>query len=200
MLPNRSLWVWRAPYVSAAVCEHDVVAGYVADAGREFLVREPVPAERVDREVQPSLREHKYGCQIRLNTQTRCSDYYRPQTKFAKVMFSHLSVSHSVFRRGWGGRVVSKHALQVVSQDVLEVLRWGRVQAHTWGDVYPSMHWGRTPPPPWTATATGGTHPTGMHSCLFMQDCSSLNLVQHIQVVLSLHLFQVRLNLHQFKF
>ena len=98
MLPNRSLWVWRAPYVSAAVCEHDVVAGYVADAGREFLVREPVPAERVDREVQPSLREHKYGCQIRLNTQTRCSDYYRPQTKFAKVMFSHLSVSHSVHR------------------------------------------------------------------------------------------------------
>ena len=62
MLLNRSLWVWRAPYVSAAVREHDVVAGYVADAGRELLVREPVPAERVHREVQSSLREHKYGC------------------------------------------------------------------------------------------------------------------------------------------
>ena len=28
---------------------------------------------------------------------------------------------------------------------------------------YPSMHWGRTPQQ--TATAAGGTHPTGMHSC-----------------------------------
>ena len=34
---------------------------------------------------------------------------------------------------------------------------------HPGGVVYPSMHWGR--PPPWTATATGSTHPTGMHSC-----------------------------------
>ena len=30
--------------------------------------------------------------------------------------------------------------------------------------VYPSMHWGRPLPIP-TATAAGGTHPTGMHSC-----------------------------------
>ena len=57
------------------------------------------------------------------------------------------------------------------------------VQAHTWGGgspgphpgggfsrptpkgrvVYPSMHWGRHPPP--MATAAGGTHPAGMHSC-----------------------------------
>ena len=31
--------------------------------------------------------------------------HYRPQTKFAKVMFLHLSVSHSVHRRGstWAG-------------------------------------------------------------------------------------------------
>ena len=50
------------------------------------------------------------------------------------------------------------------------------------GGVYPSMYWGRWPPgqtppadtslpsacwdtPPPTATATGGTHPTGMHTC-----------------------------------
>ena len=32
------------------------------------------------------------------------SDFYRPQTKFAKVMFLHLSVSHSVYR----GRGVSR--------------------------------------------------------------------------------------------
>ena len=50
--------------------------------------------------------------------------FYRPQTKFAKVMFLHVSVSHSVHRGGAG----------------------------------------EVPPPP-TATAAGGTHPTGMHSC-----------------------------------
>ena len=50
----------------------------------------------------------------------------------------------------------------------------GVLQAHTWGAggspgplleglVYPSM---QTPPPFWlTATASGGTHPTGIHSC-----------------------------------
>ena len=27
-----------------------------------------------------------------------CRDFYRPQTKFAKVMFLHVSVSHSVHR------------------------------------------------------------------------------------------------------
>ena len=42
----------------------------------------------------------------------------------------------------------------------------GNLQAYTWGCVYPSMHWGRSPP--WTATAAGGTHPTGMRSCLVL--------------------------------
>ena len=40
--------------------------------------------------------------------------------------------------------------------------------------VYPSMHWGR---PPWTATATGGTHPTGMHSCT-LNLCSDCKIRQ----------------------
>ena len=56
------------------------------------------------------------------------------------------------------------------------------LQAHNWGvslgphpggvsrsmpkGVYPSMHWGRPPPPIQTATAAGGTHPSEMHSCL----------------------------------
>ena len=35
------------------------------------------------------------------------SHIYRPQMKFAKVMFLHLSVSHSVH----GGEVVSQHAM-----------------------------------------------------------------------------------------
>ena len=40
--------------------------------------------------------------------------YYRPQTKFAKVMFLHLSVSHSVHGGMYmaGGRVVGWHASQ----------------------------------------------------------------------------------------
>ena len=92
----------------------------------------------------------------------------------------------------WG--VVSQHALQVsrptprgevegsglvVSRPTprgLQAHTWGvsrpnpggspgphleGLQAHTWGG-YPSMYWGR---PPQTATAAGGKHPTGMHSC-----------------------------------
>ena len=56
--------------------------------------------------------------------------FYRPQTKFAKVMFLHPSVSHSVHggggRRGGGVcRVVSQHALQVVSQHALQQVSGG---------------------------------------------------------------------------
>ena len=101
-----------------------------------------------------------------------------------KVMF--LQVSVIVFTGGGGG-VVSQHALQV-SKGVYPSMPCrspgphpGGFQAQTWGGsrptpggvfrptprgVYPSMHIGR---PPWlTATAVGGTHPTGMHSCFFM--------------------------------
>ena len=55
--------------------------------------------------------------------------YYRPQTKFAKVMFLHVSVIPSTGGvPGPGGGCVET-------------------------------------PPPGTATAAVGTHPTGMHSC-----------------------------------
>ena len=43
-----------------------------------------------------------------MNEQLSVINFYRPQTKFAKVMFLHVSVSHSVHR----GVVVSQHALQ----------------------------------------------------------------------------------------
>ena len=49
------------------------------------------------------------------------STYYRLQTKFAKVMFLHMSVCP-------GG--ISQHALQVVSQHALQ---------QVWGGWYPSM-------------------------------------------------------------
>ena len=80
-----------------------------------------------------------------LNIDAEVLLYYRPQTKFAKVMFLHVSVSHSVHRGGWVGReVVSQHALQVVSQHVLQQVCRGGVcipaclagfQAHTKGSL-----------------------------------------------------------------
>ena len=96
---------------------------------------------------------------------------YRPQTKFAKVMFLHVSVCP--------GRLVSQHALQVSSPHLVGRLRGlpkGDLQAHTQGGrwriwsggspgrhpgrgvsgptprgvrVYHSIHWGRhTSPSP----------------------------------------------------
>ena len=47
--------------------------------------------------------------------------YYCPQTKFAKVMFLNLSVSHSVHRG------VSQHALQVVSEHALQQVSGGGI-------------------------------------------------------------------------
>ena len=52
------------------------------------------------------------------------NNYYRPQTKFEKVMFLHLSVSHSV-HRGSPTQGVSR----------LKMEGWGVLQAHTWGGV-----------------------------------------------------------------
>ena len=90
--------------------------------------------------------------------------HYCPQTKFAKVMFLHVSLSHSVH----GG--VSQHALQVwgVSRPTAggEVSRPtpGGVSRPTPGGVcIPACTEADTPQQP--ATAAGGTHPTGMHSC-----------------------------------
>ena len=78
--------------------------------------------------------------------------HYRPQRSYGKVMFLHLSVIL------FTGGCVSQHALGLT----------------THRQTYPSMHWGRhppqqtypsQPPPGETATATDGTHPTGMHLC-----------------------------------
>ena len=45
---------------------------------------------------------------------------------------------------------------------------WGGSPGPHPGGGYPSIHWGRHPPQQ-TATAAGGTHPTGIHSCLLLQ-------------------------------
>ena len=71
---------------------------------------------------------------------------------WGKVIFSQECVNNSVHR----GRVqvVSQHALQQVSR---------RVPAP--GESAPRGVPGGDPPG--MATAAGGTHPTGMHSCIF---------------------------------
>ena len=80
--------------------------------------------------------------------------FYHLQTKFAKVMFLHVSVILS-------GGGVSQHALQVSRPTPKgEVEGSGRGGCLLRGGAYsvgglPAM-----------ATAAGGTHPTGMHSCL----------------------------------
>ena len=96
--------------------------------------------------------------------------------------------------------MVSQHALLVsrpTPRGKLRGLAWGGgLQAHTWGSPDPhlggvSQHALRQTPP--TATAAGGTHPTGMHSCLnrkmpnvkyavhfshfFQHDCKRFNTV-----------------------
>ena len=73
--------------------------------------------------------------------------HYRPQHSCGKVMFLHLSVSHSVHRRG------------VV---VYPSMHRGR---HPPGQTDIPAYTGADTPLP-TATAADGTHPTGMHSCL----------------------------------
>ena len=97
---------------------------------------------------------------------------YRPQTKFAEVMFLHVSVILStrvcVWSRGgclvrgvwcWqglGGLVPEGGVSRSTTKGEIE---GDLVQAHTQGGS-----WRRSGPAP-PATAAGGTHPTGMHSC-----------------------------------
>ena len=93
--------------------------------------------------------------------------YYRPQRKFAKVMFLHMSVSHSVHRGGClgpgpGGRLGGLPGDGGVQAQALGV--WACPGPDP-GGVYPSMHWGRHPPQ--MATVADGMHPTRMHSCLY---------------------------------
>ena len=120
---------------------------------------------------------------------------YRPQTKFAKVMFLHLSVSYSVHGRGEG---VCIHGWGSASSGVLhpregEYVSGERVYIQGRGGLHPRERefasggiyiWGgglqpgkgvciqrvgvghtATPDTTGYGQRVGGTHPTGMHSC-----------------------------------
>ena len=74
------------------------------------------------------------------------------------------------------GGVLSQHALQVVSQHALQQVSRGWVPAPgggvcSWGGLLLGVPGGDPP-----ATAAGGTHPTGMHSC-FQYVCFSMTHV-----------------------
>ena len=77
------------------------------------------------------------------------STCYRLQTKFAKAMFLHLSVSHFVHRG-------------CLPQCMLGYTPLG--QTPPWADI----PLGRNPQQ--TATTADGMHPTGMHSCFWRFD------------------------------
>ena len=82
--------------------------------------------------------------------------FYRPQTKFAEVLFLQMSVYPQGGVRG-KGRVCGKGVCMAKGAGMAgEVCMAG---AHVWqlggACVAGEM-----------ATAAGGTHPTGMHSCL----------------------------------
>ena len=88
--------------------------------------------------------------------------YYHPQIKFVKVMFLHLSVSHSVHRGEYLGRYpLDRHPLGKYTP-------WAGTPP---GQVHPlagTPH-GQVHTPQQCMLGYGqqadGTHPTGMHSC-----------------------------------
>ena len=98
--------------------------------------------------------------------------FYRPQSKFTKVMFLHLSVSHSVHRGvciqegglNWGG---------LGRPPPVGLPRSGGLQPG--GDLHPGLV-GQTPASDTMGYGqwAGGTHLTGMHSCCDI--CTGYNL------------------------
>ena len=81
----------------------------------------------------------------------------------------------------WGGiQAHNQGSLQAHTSGDLQAHTQGSLLAHTQGVSRPtprgkSQHALRqTPPPQQMATAVGGTHPTGMHSCFTRADSTSI--------------------------
>ena len=107
---------------------------------------------------------------------TQDISHYHLQTKFAKVMFLHMSVCP---QWGWHPSMPCRWYLSMPCRSPGGVSRprpRGVSRPTSGGGV--SLHALRqTPPPPWMATATGGMHPTGMHSCYWLQrSCGQGNI------------------------
>ena len=113
---------------------------------------------------------------------TTITHYYRPQTKFAKVRFLHVSVSHSVHTGGWYPSMPCSRSRGGVYPSMpcrfpgphprgslrgLSHTRGGSPCPHPGGVSRPTPG-GFSRPPLLTATAAGGTRATGMHSCFVL--------------------------------
>ena len=122
-----------------------------------------------------------------LQSRNICERYfYRSQTKFAKVIFLHLSVCPQSVQclgqpkggglggSGWG-EGVQAHTRSGGSQP----MPGGVVQAQAQGEVsrpkgcIPACTEADTPQQ--MATAAGSTHPTGMHSCYIIINLKTWN-------------------------
>ena len=129
--------------------------------------------------------------------------YYRPQTKFAKVMFLHLSVSHFVHRgSGCLSQCMLGYTPQPPPQEQTPGSRHPRADTPSGADTpleqtppgsrHPTRQTSPRQTPPWEQTPpgvdtplrsasweiqAGGTHPTGMHtsSRIYLLICVPLN-------------------------
>ena len=81
---------------------------------------------------------------------------YRPQTKFVKVMLLHVSVILSI---GGVSRPILRERLRGLA---------GGGPRPRWGVCIPACT-EADPPPQQTANAADGTHPTVMHSCIYLK-------------------------------
>ena len=95
-------------------------------------------------------------------TEKLCT-YYRPQTKFVKVMF--LQVSLILSTAGWYPSMpCSAGVSRPTPREEVEGSGGGVSRPTPEGMCIPACT-EADPYPLWTATTAGGTHPTGMHSC-----------------------------------
>ena len=106
--------------------------------------------------------------------------HYRPQTKFAKVIFLHLSVSYSVHRGEYLGRCPPRYSPADTPLRAGTPPQAGTPprQVHPPGQVH---HQQVHPRPQYMlgyGQQAGGTHPTGMHSCFV----TKLFISVHIQM------------------
>ena len=83
----------------------------VARYKRTHCKRDPV---YINTELKVNLCCYLSPCRMNTSIQFYTTNFYRPQTKFAKVMFLHLSVSHSVHRgeSTWAGTPPGRYTPQ----------------------------------------------------------------------------------------
>ena len=109
----------------------------------------------------------------------KSNDIVAARKRRGKVIFSQACVKNSVHGGRGGGIPACLAGFQAPHPGgCLGGSGQGGLQAHTWGVPgpggsaprgLPGPGWGEVGcgDPPGTATAAGGTHPTGMHSCLY---------------------------------